>query len=373
MPDLAEELKQLADDAARVAVCFESEGFNLYLEQLEEAVEGAAKSWCNSWLGYHSRIYYKDLEPVPPGARFDSSRGFEPGLLNKTVGDWREYTFDGVYEMLKSVISETDFESIVAKASEAIVKVRDFRENLLSILESLAEGNNDNYLMRLIGETKEASPIPENKFVDYFRPSGKVMTSDYVAIQGGFQTPPHIVLLAKIKAIESPFTVAKTISKLAMRAERHLVNRIRVPKRDDPGTNVFIGHGRSTSWRDLKDFIQDRLGLPWDEFNRIPVAGVTNIARLSEMLKEAAIAFIVMTAEDEQIDGTKQARMNVIHEAGLFQGRLGFSKAIIVFEEGCEEFSNIQGLGQIRFPVGNIRASFEEIRQVLEREGLLDS
>jgi len=91
------------------------------------------------------------------------------------------------------------------------------------------------------------------------------------------------------------------------------------------------------------------------------------------MLKEAAIAFIVMTAEDEQIDGTKQARMNVIHEAGLFQGRLGFSKAIIVLEEGCEEFSNIQGLGQIRFPVGNIKACFEEIRQVLERDGLLDS
>jgi hypothetical protein len=33
--------------------------------------------------------------------------------------------------------------------------------------------------------------------------------------------------------------------------------------------------------------------------------------------------------------------------------------------------SNIQGLGQIRFPSGNIKACFEEIRQVLEREGLL--
>ena len=90
------------------------------------------------------------------------------------------------------------------------------------------------------------------------------------------------------------------------------------------------------------------------------------------MLDEAAIAFLVMTAEDEQKDGKIQARMNVIHEAGLFQGRLGFSKAIIVLEEGCEEFTNIQGLGQIRFPKGKIKAAFEEVRQVLEREGLIE-
>ncbi|MFI5322489.1 MAG: TIR domain-containing protein [Thermodesulfobacteriota bacterium] len=63
--------------------------------------------------------------------------------------------------------------------------------------------------------------------------------------------------------------------------------------------------------------------------------------------------------------------MNVVHEAGLFQGRLGFTKAIILLEEGCEGFSNIEGLGQIRFPKGNIRAIFDDVRKVLEREGLI--
>jgi predicted nucleotide-binding protein len=78
-----------------------------------------------------------------------------------------------------------------------------------------------------------------------------------------------------------------------------------------------------------------------------------------------------MTGEDEQKDSKLHARLNVVHEAGLFQGRLGFNRAIVVLEEGCEEFSNIEGLGQIRFPKGNIKAAFEEIRQVLEREGLI--
>lgn len=137
------------------------------------------------------------------------------------------------------------------------------------------------------------------------------------------------------------------------------------------GTKIFIGHGRASAWRELKDFIHDRLGLPWDEFNRVPVAGVANIARLSEMLDDAAIALLVMTAEDELADGAVQARTNVVHEAGLFQGRLGFTKAIVLLEEGCNEFSNIHGLGQIRFPKGNIGAKFEEVRRVLEREALV--
>jgi predicted nucleotide-binding protein len=68
------------------------------------------------------------------------------------------------------------------------------------------------------------------------------------------------------------------------------------------------------------------------------------------MLDAAAIAFLVLTAEDETADGKMQARMNVVREAGLFQGRLGFSRAIIMLEEGCEALSNIEGLGQIRFP-----------------------
>jgi len=137
--------------------------------------------------------------------------------------------------------------------------------------------------------------------------------------------------------------------------------------------NVFIGHGHSSQWQSLRDFVQTELSLPWDEFNRVPIAGMANIERLSQMLDDAGIAFLVMTAEDEQKDGTFRARMNVIHEAGLLQGRLGFRRAIVVLEEGCEEFSNMHGVGQIRFPRGNIGAVFIEIRQILEREGFQTS
>jgi predicted nucleotide-binding protein len=178
---------------------------------------------------------------------------------------------------------------------------------------------------------------------------------------------------AEIRSIENSFAICKEAADLARKAASHLERKAKRGVRDSRvGTNVFIAHGRAAAWRELKDFVQDRVRLPWDEFNRMPAAGVTNIARLSEMLDAAAIAFLVMTAEDELADGTVQARMNVIHEAGLFQGRLGFTRAIVMLEDGCEEFSNVSGLGQIRLPRGNISASFEEVRRVLEREGSIE-
>jgi predicted nucleotide-binding protein len=82
------------------------------------------------------------------------------------------------------------------------------------------------------------------------------------------------------------------------------------------------------------------------------------------MLDQAGFALLVLTAESERTDGVVLARQNVVHEAGLFQGRLGWRKAIVLREDGCEEFSNIAGLGQIPFPNGNIGASFEEVRRV---------
>jgi predicted nucleotide-binding protein len=138
------------------------------------------------------------------------------------------------------------------------------------------------------------------------------------------------------------------------------------------GRRVFIGHGGlSTAWRDLKDFLVERLALSWDEFNREATAGIATKERLQTMLDQSQFAFLIMTAEDERADGSKMARANVIHEVGLFQGRLGFEKAIVLLEEGCGEFSNITGIGQIRFRQGDISSSFEEVRRVLEREEII--
>ena len=136
-------------------------------------------------------------------------------------------------------------------------------------------------------------------------------------------------------------------------------------------TKYFIGHGGSPEWLKLKDFLEKKLKLPYEEFNRIPQAGKITSERLKEMLESCCMAFLIMTGEDEHTDGTLHARSNVIHEIGLFQAQLGYERAIILREEGCEVFSNIDGITYISFPKGNIRAAFEDIRDVLKRERII--
>ena len=136
-------------------------------------------------------------------------------------------------------------------------------------------------------------------------------------------------------------------------------------------TKYFIGHGGSPEWLKLKDFLEKTLKLPYEEFNRIPQAGKITSVRLKEMLESCCMAFLIMTGEDEHTDGTLHARSNVIHEIGLFQAQLGYERAIILLEKGCEVFSNIDGITYISFPKGNIRAAFEDIRDVLKRERII--
>ena len=56
------------------------------------------------------------------------------------------------------------------------------------------------------------------------------------------------------------------------------------------------------------------------------------------MLDEAGFALLVLTAESERTDGVVLARQNVVHEAGLFQGRLGWRKAIVLREMAARSF-----------------------------------
>ncbi len=178
----------------------------------------------------------------------------------------------------------------------------------------------------------------------------------------------HVLMNIREK-VETFITELETPSPKLVRANEVVGSESPIRQVTQDG-RIFIGHGRSPVWRELKDFLEEKLGLRTVEFNSEPTPGKTTVARLCKMLDAASFAFLIMTAEDEHADKTFHARENVIHEIGLFQGRLTFEKAIVLLEEGCAEFSNIHGLTAIRFPKGNIMAQSQEIRDVLEREGV---
>jgi hypothetical protein len=327
--NLASEIFYIADTLLKKA----NELDSAELDKLITVAEQVGKSWSGSALGYHSRVYYKNLAPVPPGARFSKEWGFkEAWPIEDTVGDWIEYDFDDVVNEIKDKADNPNIENYETLATEAKECFDESKSRLFSMLTiALEQHKADKYLEDIAESVKKEEIFTAYYLARRLTPSGQQMSRDMNAIQAGVKTPPHISVIAEASSILSSFRACEKLSKSARRAASHIENLENKQKREERiGTNVFIGHGRSKIWKDLKDFVQDRLHLPWDEFNRVPVAGVTNVARLSRMLDEAAIAFLIMTAEDEQADGNIHARMNVVHEVGLFHGRLGFERSIIV-------------------------------------------
>ncbi|MGA0556617.1 TIR domain-containing protein [Larkinella sp. VNQ87] len=135
---------------------------------------------------------------------------------------------------------------------------------------------------------------------------------------------------------------------------------------------IFIGHGRSKLWARVQLFIKEDLGLPTLVFEDESRTGETIVNILAQFLDQASFAILIMTAEDETAEGKIRARQNVIHEAGLFQGRLGFEKVIILKQNNIEEFSNIAGLQYIPFSSDNIEQTFYEIQRKLKKAGILN-
>ena len=131
---------------------------------------------------------------------------------------------------------------------------------------------------------------------------------------------------------------------------------------------IFIGHGRSPQWRDLKDHLSDQHHYRIEAYETGIRTGQSILNILDEMASKSSLAILIMTGEDRDEAGILKARPNVIHETGLFHGRLGFNKTIILLEEGTEEFTNISGIQQIRYSPGNIKETFGDVLAVLKRE-----
>lgn len=136
---------------------------------------------------------------------------------------------------------------------------------------------------------------------------------------------------------------------------------------------VFIGHGRSKLWARVQLFLNDDLNLKSFTFESETHTSKTIIQILEEFLEQSSFAILILTAEDETLEGKLRARQNVIHECGLFQGRLGFDNVVLLKQSETEELSNLSGLQYIPFNGDNIEQTFYELQRKLKKSGIINS
>jgi CheY-like chemotaxis protein len=136
----------------------------------------------------------------------------------------------------------------------------------------------------------------------------------------------------------------------------------------------FIVHGHDASAvNELKTFVEERLN------GYVPVilaesrsGGLTVIEKFEEYSEAAFIAFVLMTPDDQVLDGTgrtiaRRARQNVIFELGYFLGRMGRSNGrVLILTKGDVEIpSDIAGIVRIDISSG-VSGSASEILRELE-------
>lgn len=372
--DASKELYLASDTMGDAVANFEAVTPREKLVRLTEICSEIQESWSGSNLGYHANVYYEGLNQPPAGAHFSPEWGFKASYFGAaTDRGFEEFQPAQIKNEIarRAGVSPDDFEK---PAGELTRQFEALQRDVISILTIARESNDDEFVVETLKEIKDLGITRPEQARRMLYPSGQKVSRDMLAISQGTRLAPHQEVWADALSVSSVLGSARQLMELTRQAAAHIARRasLKAPSREaGTGRTVFIGHGRSPVWRELKDFIRDTLRLEVEEFGRVSTAGISTTTRLSEMLDNASFAFLIMTAEDETGDGKRVARQNVIHEVGLFQGRLGNERAIVLLEDGCEEFTNIAGLGQIRFPSGRVSAVFEDIRSVLRREGLL--
>lgn len=364
---------EIATSCRSISEEIESGSIHDTIQRINEAVRTIGRASTNSWLGYQAHVYYRGFRNPPPGDHFSSEWGLQEAFSNPMSNNWVEVSFEDVEAAVSHAAGNPDLAPLKTRSAEVKKAFLSYQSELVALLTVGLESTRSESIEELRDKARELqAEYSANELASAKMPRGQVMTRDSLALSQGFRPPHHVAISCNLAAIASPFHQFGELATIAEAASNYLRQKFAQANVGvlSEGT-VFIGHGRSHDWRELSAFIGDRLKLKWDEFNREPSAGLSIKERLENMLGQANFAFLVMTAEDEHSDSTLHARENVIHEIGLFQGRLGFNRAIILLEDGCQEFSNVHGIGQLRYPKGHIKSTYEDIRRVLEREGVL--
>lgn len=232
MSGITDEFLEIAKDLDSIISKFDSPDVSGPLERLETASNRIKKAWSGSWLGYQSRVYYRDFQTPPPGAHFSQEWGMMSYFTDGTTGEWREYKYDTVTERIYELAGQPDLTSARALAKHARSLSSDKRTEITSLITTAQSGREDPFLSRLTRELDEIAVPTATNIVNGYLPRGQFITKDTVALGQGFQSPPHLDVWSDVMALRIPAAVCETLSKIAQKAAAHLVRQDRYLGKD---------------------------------------------------------------------------------------------------------------------------------------------
>jgi sugar/nucleoside kinase (ribokinase family) len=137
------------------------------------------------------------------------------------------------------------------------------------------------------------------------------------------------------------------------------------PNRSSRARGIFIAHGRDSQWLAVKEFIDIECRLPTLAFNSGAWSGKAVTEALERYLEQCSFAVCVLTAEDTHGGNREWARQNVVHEVGLFQGRYGMHRVVLLVEDGCGFVPIAPAEQVVHFPRGAVESTFWRVRRAI--------
>lgn len=218
---LANEFLEIADKLSLY-----DEDSSTQTEALLASAEMFAKSWSGSWLGYHSCVYYRNFEIPPQGARFSREWGLMELASNSgSIGDWVEYNFEDVKNLIYQAAHNPDLSPIKCIAKKAREDFDYAKDTALSLIFAnlINIAKNDDYLQEIIDNISNCKIPSLQDYHNYYKPKGKQWTRDSSAAQG-LIIPPHYAVIVEVLALDSPKKQCVILKSYLIKLSKHLKN-----------------------------------------------------------------------------------------------------------------------------------------------------
>ena len=140
------------------------------------------------------------------------------------------------------------------------------------------------------------------------------------------------------------------------------------------GDEVFIVHGHDDEAKETVARFVENFGIEATILHEQANRGQTIPEKFEEHASEAGFAIILLTpddvgaSQDEANNLKPRARQNVVLELGYFWGRLGRGRVCVLYKEGVELPSDMQGI--LYVPMDNFDGWKQKLAREMKQAGL---
>lgn len=188
------------------------------LNELSKITTKIQESSSGSWIGFHSRLYYKGYKKPKWDESFDS----EWGSLHGIPETWEEKTYDDVSSFIKTHSKGKDILDIQRSLTREVEAAKKLQQKVcteLSLVRNLKNYSKEIEILEKIENIKWG--LSSNEIIRGYTPRHH-MSRDTLAVSQGVFTPPHIEYYAKVLYCFSVISDIENFINLSQRLIRQI-------------------------------------------------------------------------------------------------------------------------------------------------------